>query len=100
MNGAQAALAELSPGGVARCWEEGVRFHPGGGGKPLQDLKKFKKFCQIGESGDDSHLFPEPVSGLSKIINVNVFCGQRARHGVGAQQTFVPCTWGLGRGFY
>lgn len=73
-------------------------MHPGGGGKLPQDLKKFKKFCEIGENGDDNHLFPELMSGLSKIISVNIFCGQRTWHGVGAQQTLVSCTsWG-GRG--
>lgn len=69
----------------AVSWRDGEvlgrmgRFHPGGGGKPLQDLK-FKKFCQIRERGDDYCLFPEPMSGLKK-ININNFYGPRACHG-------------------
>lgn len=57
------------------------------GGKPLQDLKTFKKFCQVGENGVGDCLFPEPLSELDEVINVDICLGQRAWCGVEARRT-------------
>lgn len=38
------------------------------------------------------------MSRLNKIININIFYGQRAWHGVEVQRTLVSCTGGRGRG--
>ena len=40
-------------------WEKS-ELHSGVG-KPLQDFKKFKKFCQIGGNGAKNRLIPEPM---------------------------------------
>ena len=40
-------------------WEKSG-FHSGVG-KPLQDFKKFKKFCHIGGNGAKNRLIPEPM---------------------------------------
>ena len=40
-------------------WEKSG-FHSGVG-KPLQDFKKFKKFCHIGGNRAKNHLIPEPM---------------------------------------
>lgn len=67
---------------MERCGEEGSGFHPGGGGKPQQD---FKRFCPIWGHGDDNGVFPELMSRLNMIINVNIFIWHKAWHGVEAQ---------------
>ena len=75
------------PGSGEALGKRGVRFHSGGGGKPLQDLKPFNKSCQVGENGVGDCLFPEPLSGLNEVINVDIFLGQRAWRGVEARRT-------------